>query len=454
MKIRYHKSALKLLQLTPISSAAAAALAAREQALGVTFPASVREWYSIEGAVEILAEHSNEDFPVPLDELGDAGEAAHGLLKIMDENQGVVTWYVALDGSDDPPVDVLGYPASDEEEEASRDEDEAEDPDEVYAPWNCGGWVREADHFSDFVYRRLLRYGGNAETRPAAVLLKQDGAHVEFEADGAIALVSFQDRPATDAAFDALAMLGEVPELWVWRGEIGPPNWAKLGRQGRLGLLSVAGQHFDDRCLGALIAVSGLASLELIRTAVTDVGLAHFLSLASLKSISLSTPLTDEGYRALALQPGLEAVRLTGSGLTDAGLEGVARLAALRLLHLPNTAITDGGLVHLGGLTALETLCLVLARVEGPGLRHLAGLPSLRELSLISTPLTDQAAPHFARMAALQVLNLSGTRITDELLTTLRDLPRLTELDLRDTTVTKPAVERLQAVKPDLRIKR
>ena len=83
----------------------------RERVLGIRFPAAAREWYSLEGAVEILATYSNEDRPLPIPNLGVSPWdtlLSNGLLVFMDENQGVHQWGVQLDGSDDPPVHA-GY---------------------------------------------------------------------------------------------------------------------------------------------------------------------------------------------------------------------------------------------------------------------------------------------------------------------------------------------------------
>lgn len=77
---------------------------AREAACGTRFPASVREWFSIESAETLFHENTNEDYLEELTELGNPSEVAQGYLKVATENQAVVEWYARLGEGDDPPV--------------------------------------------------------------------------------------------------------------------------------------------------------------------------------------------------------------------------------------------------------------------------------------------------------------------------------------------------------------
>jgi hypothetical protein len=140
--LHYHQATADLLRqpLVP-SPAALKLLEEREAACGITLPASLREWYSLEDAVDILARHSNDDHPVPLALLGqiapletDPGLHVAGRLLVMRENQSVCSWVVQLDGSDGPPM-LVGM-----------DDDTAADgePPVVWRPY--------AETFSTFVY--------------------------------------------------------------------------------------------------------------------------------------------------------------------------------------------------------------------------------------------------------------------------------------------------------------
>lgn len=103
----YHTATFRLLNSEARTSPTAQAhVLETERRLGRSLPPSVREWYSCEGALETLAEHSNQDPPVALKDLAVVEWQSLSLLPIRHENQGVCTWAVALDGSADPPVFV------------------------------------------------------------------------------------------------------------------------------------------------------------------------------------------------------------------------------------------------------------------------------------------------------------------------------------------------------------
>lgn len=123
--LRFHQRAAVL--LVPESRANYALpsyVLAAEESLGLTLPTSVREWYSLPDAMEILA-HSN-DPPIHPRDFALVEWRSHHLVPIRHENQGVCVWAVLIDGSDDPPVYI--------QLDGSQD------------------WVLAAKSFSDYVY--------------------------------------------------------------------------------------------------------------------------------------------------------------------------------------------------------------------------------------------------------------------------------------------------------------
>ena len=101
----YHDASMRLLDCQmPVSVAAQIDIAEAERRLGVRLPRSIREWYSYENGMAILAEHSNEDPPIEVRNFVLLEWQSHRLLPIRNENQGVSVWAVELDGSDDPGV--------------------------------------------------------------------------------------------------------------------------------------------------------------------------------------------------------------------------------------------------------------------------------------------------------------------------------------------------------------
>ena len=101
----FHRATFELLGTEPqTSTAAIGELERTERRLGIRLPPSIREWYSNDGALPILAAHSNDDPPIPVQEFSFTESTAGRLIPIRHENQGVCTWAILLDGSDDPPV--------------------------------------------------------------------------------------------------------------------------------------------------------------------------------------------------------------------------------------------------------------------------------------------------------------------------------------------------------------
>ncbi len=110
MALKYHQQTFDLLGLEPRSSQVAIALLFQtEQDCGFAFPPSVKEWYSLENAVDMLLANSNDDHFISVADLGrknrvDSDWWSEGLLWFAAENQGVCYWAVKLDGADDPGV--------------------------------------------------------------------------------------------------------------------------------------------------------------------------------------------------------------------------------------------------------------------------------------------------------------------------------------------------------------
>lgn len=146
----YHQATLDLInEQLLVSEEAVGILDRLQRKRNLLLPASVRAWYSLQRAVVLLEKYSNADRAVHLEQLGgvdrywSAGRwqeidlVEKGLLPILVENQGVCTWAIQLNGTDDPSV-VVSF--------------------EDTMPF--AKWEPYADTFSTFVYARVWDYQG------------------------------------------------------------------------------------------------------------------------------------------------------------------------------------------------------------------------------------------------------------------------------------------------------
>jgi hypothetical protein len=111
--LRFHQATCELLGMPPVVDLPSrAAIAERERRLGVKLPASVAEWYSLPGAINVLV-GATDDYAMRIEELGEPFDGwgkgprdlvQEGLLVIRRENQGVCNWAVRLDDGADPRV--------------------------------------------------------------------------------------------------------------------------------------------------------------------------------------------------------------------------------------------------------------------------------------------------------------------------------------------------------------
>jgi hypothetical protein len=101
----------------------------------------------------------------------------------------------------------------------------------------------------------------------------------------------------------------------------------------------------------------------------------------ALPGLALPGSATNDDLAFLKGLTGLQSLVLTGTKVTDAGLAQIKGLTGLQTLYLRETQVTDAGLEQLKGLTGLQALDLSGTRVTDAGLAHLKGLTGLQTLS-------------------------------------------------------------------------
>jgi hypothetical protein len=226
-----------------------------------------------------------------------------------------------------------------------------------------------------------------------------------------------------------------------------------------------------DEELRPLAGCSGLRSLDLFRTPVTDAGLKHFSASGALERVDLGfadvtgeglappggsreslvelwlcyTRASDKGLEQFGKCAGLKGLSLAGTLVTDRGLERFEGCDDLELLDLGRTGATDRGLRYFQGCTKLRYLNLEGCEVTDAGLDHLEGCTKLEHLSLGRTGVSDKGVARLAeRCASLTYLDLDGTSVSDESVTALSSLSKLKVLWLRKTRITAEGLARLR----------
>ena len=218
---------------------------------------------------------------------------------------------------------------------------------------------------------------------------------------------------------------------------IDPNTWQDLSPLTRLAAddlyeIALAGRA-DDRALAPLVHLTGLRSLDLTGTTITDRGLAEVARLRSLKWLALPEGITEEALVHLAGLPKLEGLLLAGKGLTGPGLVQLRRIPTLRVLSLNGqSALQDAALAPLAELPRLESLSLNGAsRISDAGVDLLVRSPSLRKLDLFGTQVTPQGVARLAKLPSLEYLNLNTQPgLDDGALAALSRLPNLKRLRL------------------------
>jgi len=129
---------------------------------------------------------------------------------------------------------------------------------------------------------------------------------------------------------------------------------------------------------------------------VTDSSLCHLRGANELKAINLdSTQITDAGLKELAQAvPNVARLSLVRTDVTDRGLAYLTKLPHISHLNLRDTKVTDEGIKHLIGLPRLERLSLNFCNVTDRALEVLQNSP-LKGLEVMDTSVTKEGALAF-----------------------------------------------------------
>lgn len=235
------------------------------------------------------------------------------------------------------------------------------------------------------------------------VLASCRGARIRLSVDG------------QELAFESGAKLPATGDVWLlsvaWDGphvpiaELPrPPIAALIGRlQGtRVTSLQLQSNQTNDTDLKRLAGLKHLGMLDLMRTPITDAGLAHLAG---------ST---------------LWGLNLAGTDIGDEGLRHLSPLKELTEVELEGTKITDSGITVLEGFPRLTRIGLTDTRISAAGLARLVEkLPNITNLKINGTFIGDAAVEQLTQLKKLRKLDLRNTQFTPEGIQRIREaLPK------------------------------
>lgn len=238
--------------------------------------------------------------------------------------------------------------------------------------------------------------------------------------------------------------------------------------------LDLSASWTTDADLDRVAGMTGLETLRLAETRVTDAGLERLRELRSLRELDLyfAEFFTDDGVAALSGLQRLERLNLRGTRVTSRAFETLAKLTALRSLDISYSQIDDAGVELLADLPQLERLAIGGTRIGIVALSALKLLPSLRDLDVSGMQRVDSGhwgltlngvvLAELGSLENLVSLNLSGAVLNDigadkpglkgeqrqtlEGLEKLSGLGSLERLDLSRTPVNAAGVRALRGL--------
>src|SRR5262249_6332048 len=142
-----------------------------------------------------------------------------------------------------------------------------------------------------------------------------------------------------------------------------------------------------DEGVKHLAGIKTIRNMRLIKTKVTDAGVAHLKEHPAIEFLDLQDVNTcgNASLETAATLPKLKKLRVYGPQYNDAGMEHVGKIKNLASLSMEQTGVGDAGLEKIAGLTELKELLMYGTQISDAGLNKLTGLSKLTELELRGT---------------------------------------------------------------------
>ncbi len=186
-----------------------------------------------------------------------------------------------------------------------------------------------------------------------------------------------------------------------------------------------------DDDLRHLQHAAGLEKFALIRTPITDAGLAHLTDLRALREVQLThTKVVGSGLSSL---PADEVIRLElqGESIVSDGLQPLGTLTSLRELVVNCPAVELSQLLVLSSLVNLERLDVRQCKgLDSAFVEQLKSLPSLERFDFDAEQIDERIVEQLGSLDHLKELDLTNAKVSTDDFRTLSSLQELRVLKL------------------------
>lgn len=153
--------------------------------------------------------------------------------------------------------------------------------------------------------------------------------------------------------------------------------------------------------LGAKLSFTDLKFLESVKADDLD------------EFAAASSYFDDSNTQKILHLSGLSSLQLWETKITDSTLRLISNFPKLRVLGVDTTKITDDGLLYLAELPSLESLSLYCNDINGNGLSYLTKL-KLKNLDIGWTEVDDDSIEFLKQIKTLKYLRIYNTKIRED----------------------------------------
>ena len=178
-----------------------------------------------------------------------------------------------------------------------------------------------------------------------------------------------------------------------------------------------------------------------------DESLQYICHLTGLKTLILEqTDITNEGLKSLAKLPSLIRLRFSSEMLDDSGLANIAEIKSLKGLRFYSNKVTNKGISYLAKLSLLEEFFPDTSNIDADCLVHISKMPRLEHILLTRNKLCDKKIINLKDSSSLKKLEFLDPQLSDEWLENLGKLSQVEELVIQNTSLSDEYFKHLKSM--------